>query len=414
MPTTLAAAHPLAPEKWLRLGHSGVRPWRTESILPFARDDRRTPVALFADTEPKKNPRRRRIIGWSITAAAIIALVIIGATPTSYAIEEPGPVFNTIGSATYNGKEHALITIPDAKTYKTAGSLDMLTVNVEGNPEDKTRWAQVATAWFDPSKAVVPLDELFAPQQTVKQSDAENAAEMAQSQQSATAAALHEQGIPFTTTISVVQVEKGFPADGVLKKGDVIDTINGESFVDVESMRAAIVANGSSTPLEVGFTRDGKRMTAELTPKAVGGSQPTVALGVVLGAKYDFPVTVDIKLQNVGGPSAGMMFALGIIDKMTPGYLNGGKSIAGTGTITASGAVGAIGGIRQKMYGARAAGAKYFLAPASNCGGPDGVNGHIPAGLTVYSTSTLHHSMTILKAISTGKGLSALATCSSK
>jgi PDZ domain-containing protein len=103
-----------------------------------------------------------------------------------------------------------------------------------------------------------------------------------------------------------------------------------------------------------------------------------------------------------------MMFALGIIDKLTPTKLNGGQHVAGTGTITASGAVGAIGGIRQKMYGARSAGATYFLAPASNC---DEVRGHIPSGLTVFATSKLSQSVTDLNAIATGKGLSELKTC---
>jgi PDZ domain-containing protein len=91
--------------------------------------------------------------------------------------------------------------------------------------------------------------------------------------------------------------------------------------------------------------------------------------------------------------------------------LNGGAHVAGTGTITAYGTVGAIGGIRQKMYGARAAGATYFLAPASNCGGDDGVRGHIPAGLTVFATSSLKQSVADLKAIASGKGLGKLQTC---
>jgi PDZ domain-containing protein len=371
-------------------------------------------VALFAENQPTRRPRRRRIIRWTIAIVAIVALVVVGFLPTSYAVEEPGPVFNTIGSASYNGKQHALITIPDATTYKTAGTLDMLTVNLDGDPDHPANWAQVVQAWFDPSKAVVPLDELFAPQETVKQSDAENAAEMTESQENATAAALHEQGIPFTSTITVAQVIKGYPASGVLKKGDVIQSVNGKSYIDADAMRLAIVANGWNKPLTIGYVRDGMAATAQITPKKVATKPPSAVLGVELTAKYHFPVTVDIKLQNVGGPSAGMMFALGIVDKMTPGYLNGGANVAGTGTITASGAVGAIGGIRQKMYGARDAGAKYFLAPASNCGGSDGVRGHIPAGLTVFSTSTLHHSMTVLKAIASGKNLSALPTCAAK
>jgi PDZ domain-containing protein len=373
-------------------------------------------VALFADTNPVARPRRRRgrVIGLVLTAAAVIGLIVVGFMPPPYVIEEPGPVFNTTGTALYQGSQKALISMPGTKTYPTAGTLDMLTVSVNGDPQQPLNWSQIVQAWFDPSKAVVPIDEIYPPAQTLKQSDDESTAEMTESQQDATAAALYEQKIPFKTTISVLGTVKGTPAAGVLQKGDVVVTVNGKTFVDNDSLRAAIIANGASQPLTVGYVRDGSHKTVELTPQALAGPPATVAIGVLTTSSYKFPFPVNITLQDVGGPSAGMMFALGIIDKLTPGQLNGGKKVAGTGTITASGTVGAIGGIRQKMYGARAAGARYFLAPASNCGGPDGVRGHIPSGLTVFATSTLHQSLTALGAIASGKGLSSLPTCSTK
>jgi PDZ domain-containing protein len=116
-------------------------------------------------------------------------------------------------------------------------------------------------------------------------------------------------------------------------------------------------------------------------------------------------------LNNVGGPSAGMMFALGIIDTLTPGELNGGQDVAGTGTITADGTVGPIGGIRQKMWGALDAGADWFLAPESNC---DEVVGHIPGRLKVFAVKTLDDSLDVLEAIRDDGDLSALPTCSVK
>ena len=122
----------------------------------------------------------------------------------------------------------------------------------------------------------------------------------------------------------------------------------------------------------------------------------------------EFPFDVKIQLDNVGGPSAGMMFALGIIDKLSDGELNGGQKVAGTGTISADGTVGPIGGIRQKLFGARDAGADWFLAPASNC---DEVTGHVPDGIRVFAVATLDDSLAALKAISSGTGLDALPTC---
>jgi PDZ domain-containing protein len=367
-------------------------------------------VALFLDTEAKVSGRSRRVrrAGWIILLLAVIGIVIVGFVPAPYVVEQPGPVYNTIGTADYNGTPRPLISIPSKTTYATGGSLDMLTVNIAGNPDAPPSWAEIASAWFDPSKAVVPMDEIFAPQQSVTQSNKQDAAEMTESQQDATAAALFAQKIPFTTKISILDTIKKYPAAGVFKAGDIIQSLNGRTFVDSTQLHNAVVANGTTKPAVIVFTRAGVMHTVKLTPVKTPGANPTPFLGVYLGVAYTFPFAVNIALQNVGGPSAGMMFALGIIDKLTPGKLNGGARIAGTGTITASGTVGAIGGIRQKLYGARNAGATYFLAPKSNC---DEVVGHIPSGLRVFATSTLGQSLTALKAIKSGTGLSSLPTC---
>jgi PDZ domain-containing protein len=131
----------------------------------------------------------------------------------------------------------------------------------------------------------------------------------------------------------------------------------------------------------------------------------------MVGNKYNFPVKIKLQLSDVGGPSGGMMFALGIIDKLTPGQLTGGKHIAGTGTIDAAGNVGPIGGIRHKLFGAARAGATLFLAPDSNC---DEVVGHVPAGLTVIKVSTLAEAQADLEKISTGTNPATLPTCTAK
>jgi PDZ domain-containing protein len=370
-------------------------------------------VAIFTDGQAPR-PRDGRVarrVGWIILAVAIVGLVVFGASPAPYAIEKPGPVFNTTGTTIVDKKTVPVISIPNKTTYSTNGALDMLTVNVTGDPTNPPSWVQIALAWFDPSQAVVPMDELYAPQQTLKQSNAESTVEMTESQQDATAAALTQQGIRFTSVVAVVGTQKGSPAAAVLKKGDVVQKVNGAAFPDTDALHRLVVANGTSKPLSIEFKRGGSVESANLTPALSPGADPAPYIGVFTSQTYHFPFAVKIQLQDVGGPSAGQMFALGIIDKLTPGELTGGQHIAGTGTITASGQVGAIGGIRQKMYGARAAGAKYFLAPKSNCGGSDGVVGHIPSGLRVFATSTLKQSLTALKAISTGRGLDALPTC---
>jgi Lon-like protease len=363
-------------------------------------------VAIFptGDQLPKRKRRGRRI-GWIVIVVAVAGAIVVGQIPSSYVIEEPGPVFNTIGTTKVDSKTVPVLSISERKTYPTSGALDMLTVNINGDPANRPNWSEIVGAYLDPSKAVTPIDEIYAPQETVEQSNKEGTQEMVDSQQQATAAALFEQNIKFQSVVTVDSTQKGSPAASALQGGDILKSINGKTFVDSDQLHQLVVDNGTSSPASISFTRKGVPHTAQVTPEA---TKTGPFLGVFLLEKYTFPFPVKVQLQDVGGPSAGMMFALGIIDKLTPGELNGGKHVAGTGTITAYGVVGAIGGIRQKMYGARDAGATYFLAPASNC---DEVRGHIPAGLTVFATSTLHQSVTDLHAIATGSGLNKLKTC---
>jgi PDZ domain-containing protein len=344
------------------------------------------PVSLFTDIEPDQ-PRRRRggLVGWSILLVAILGIGVVALVPAPYVIEQPGPVFDTLSDVQFQGKSVPMIDIPSQKTYPTSGSLDMLTVTIQ---------------------AIYPLGE------SVQDSNKQGAQDMVNSQRQAVAAALTDLGYRFDTTLIVSDTSKGYPAAGVLKANDTIVSLNGETFKDVNALRAAIAKNGTSKPATMVIKRGGKEQTVQITPvlsaDTGSGAARVPVLGIIVGNEYNFPFDVKIQLENVGGPSAGMMFALGIIDKLTPGALNGGQKVAGTGTIDASGVVGPIGGIRQKMYGARAAGASWFLAPKDNC---DEVVGHVPSGLTVYSTGTLKQSLTALKAISTGKGRSALPVC---
>ena len=125
-------------------------------------------------------------------------------------------------------------------------------------------------------------------------------------------------------------------------------------------------------------------------------------IGVLVQESYRFPFPIKIKVGDIGGPSAGMMFALGIVDKLTPGNLTGGRFVAGTGEISANGAVSAIGGIQQKMAGARAAGATVFLTPAANCADTVGA---VPAGLRLIKVSTLRQAINDLAALKAGRAV---------
>jgi len=364
-------------------------------------------VALFtADPHSGSDgPRRGSRTGWVVLGIALVTGLTLAVVPSPYVVEKPGPVYNTLGSAEHEGEKTDLITIPDETVYPTEGSLDLLTVSVLGNPDNRLNWLTVASAWLDPSQAVVPMESVFPADVTTEERDEANQVAMVNSQQDAIAAALTSLGYDYPTELSVVSLTDGAPAEGLIEAGDLIETVNGESVADITALRAALTASGAGTPVTIGLSRDGTDQSVDVTPADIDGN---VVLGINVKSDYKFPFDVNIQLDKVGGPSAGMMFALGIIDKLTPGSIHGGADVAGTGTIDQSGAVGPIGGIRQKLFGAKKAGAEWFLAPDANC---DEVTGHVPDGLTVLAVGTLDESLAALDAIRTGGDTSALPTC---
>ncbi|GAA4490779.1 YlbL family protein [Microbacterium panaciterrae] len=348
-------------------------------------------------------------IGLVAFIVSLASLLVLTFLPLPFVIEQPGPVFNTLGKVQdAQGKSEPLIAVNGATTYPTKGSLDLTTVQVVGNREHPPSWMELVLAWFDPSRAVVPMDAVFPQGVTTSQRDQANQLMMVDSQQEATAAALRELGHDVPVTIQVASVVDGSAASGLLKPTDVVVAVDGVNPADADALRAQI-QKSDGAPVTLTIERDGKRQDVAVTPrKQDSNGTATWLLGITLQQKYDFPIDVKLQLDNVGGPSAGMMFALGIIDTLTPGELNGGTQVAGTGTITADGTVGAIGGIRQKLYGARSAGADYFLAPGSNC---NEVYGHVPAGLTVIRTDSLGESLKALTVIADGGDVKALPTC---
>ena len=345
---------------------------------------------------------------WALTVALVVLLVITF-LPTSYVIQRPGPVYNTLGTAeAADGTRVPLISVDGAETFPTEGALDLLTVQVIGNRDRTPSWIELATAWFDPSRAVLPIDSVFPVGQSTEQRNEESAAMMVDSQKEATAAALVELGYDVDPKLTVYSLTDDSASEGVLEEGDVILSADGSSVADAEELRK-IINEGAGEPVELSIERDGEEESVSITPKETEIDGETLWLiGVTLTNDFDFPIDVTIQLNNVGGPSAGMMFALGIIDTLTPEQLNGGETVAGTGTIASDGVVGPIGGIRQKMWGAVGAGAGWFLAPQDNC---DEVVGHFPDGLRVFSVATLDDALEVLDAVRDGGDLEALETC---
>ncbi|WP_223943372.1 S16 family serine protease [Arthrobacter sp. StoSoilB20] len=331
-------------------------------------------------------------LGLGIGAAAL---------PVPYVIESAGPTFNTLGK----DGDKPVITISGRESFPANGNLDLTTVVLTGGPKTPATIFDVFRAWMDSSKAIYPEELIYPKGTTAEQTVQEGEIAMETSQENAFAAALRELDIPFEQRLNVAGLSEASPAAGKIQEGDLLKSINGKAITSMSVIQAELAA-GAGAPAVVVVERKGAAVTETITPTR--NSADRYVLGVLLASDFTFPFDVSISLENVGGPSAGMMFALGIIDNLTPGDLTGGKHVAGTGTITADGAVGPIGGIAQKMIGARQQGATMFLAPAANC---SDVVGHVPDGLQVVKVETLADANSAVERLGSGEDTAGLPTC---
>lgn len=345
---------------------------------------------------------RRRLWTVNLSALVLVVMTVVAAVlPAPYVVESPGPSLNVLGE--YEGKD--IVSVENRDGVASEGELRMTTVSVQGSPGYDIPLAGVMAAWFDRDRSIMPVEALYPDDTDAEDNSLMNTVEMNASQQEAIAAALSKQGISYSTTTIVAGVRSDGAAANRLEPGDVVLTVNDQQVNDVASAGDAIGRTPRGQKVNVTVRRKGEEKSFALTPRYEG---ERALVGIVLSRGFEFPVKVNFALDGIGGPSAGMIFALAIYDEMTPGDLTGGKKIAGTGTIDEQGTVGPIGGIRQKMIGARSDGAEYFLAPSANC---DEVTGHIPEGLQVVKVDSLSDAISSVEQIASTGSIEGLPTC---
>ncbi|MEU0985198.1 PDZ domain-containing protein [Streptomyces sp. NPDC005953] len=359
----------------------------------------------------------RRTATMLASTLLFIALLCAGVLlPVPYSEMSPGPTVNTLGDA----RGEPVLDIEGRQTYPTTGHLNMTTVRVTG-ADYRMNIVETVYGWLAHDNVVVPHDTLYPDGKTEEQSTQENAEEFTQSQESAKVAALKQLKIPVEMRVLVASVRKDSPAEGRLHAGDLIRAVDGKPvkepgdvaklvtqrkpgdrvvFTIVPAKDAAAAEKARKEPTTT------RNVTITTVPAPGQSDRPIV--GIEAGTDHTFPFTIDINLADVGGPSAGLMFALGIVDKLTPENLTGGKFVAGTGTIDDDGKVGPIGGIEMKLVGARQAGAQFFLTPSDNCAT---AVSDVPDGLTLVKVETMADATRSLEKIKSGK-TSDLPRCS--
>lgn len=350
------------------------------------------------------SPTNKTVLG--LFFAFLVVLVVGSLVRLPYVIESPGPTVNTLGEQSDGGKSTPLIAVAGLPSYPTQGALKFTTVRLAGGPGFPVDLWDVMGAWFDSSSVIRPVDEVFDPTASKEQIAQQSNLQMKGSQQEATAVALRAIGKKVPTYLVVAGFADASKAKGVLKVGDRVVKAGAEQVTSPASLRQALGKVTPGQPIALTVKRSSTSVPVRVT--TVTSRQGGAALGIFLGIDHDFPAKITISAGDVGGPSAGLMFSLGIYDKLTPGALTGNHQIAGTGTIDDNAAVGPIGGIAQKMAGARDGGANFFLAPAANCAD---VLGNVPDGLQVFKVGTFDQARTAVEGIASGQTAS-LARCS--
>ncbi|MEV5435453.1 PDZ domain-containing protein [Streptomyces sp. NPDC052682] len=359
----------------------------------------------------------RRTATMLASTLMLIALLCAGVfIPVPYSEMSPGPTVNTL--ADHDGEP--VLQISGHETYPTTGHLNMTTVRVT-SADYRMNLVEAVYGWLAHDNKVVPHDTLYPDGKTEEQSTQENAEEFSQSQESAKVAALKELGIPVKSWVIVSTVVKDSPAQGRLHAGDVIKAVDGTAVKEPADVAKLVTRHQPGqdvvftiVPAKEQAAAEKEKRTATRTEQVTlttktsdDGGRKRAIVGISAGVDHTFPFTIDIKLADVGGPSAGLMFALGIYDKLTPGSLTGGTFVAGTGTIDDDGKVGPIGGIEMKTVGARSKGARYFLTPADNCAA---AAKDTPEGLTLVKVGTVDDALKALKDIR-GGDTADLPTC---
>jgi PDZ domain-containing protein len=350
----------------------------------------------------------RRATTLVVAVAVLVGLFVAARFITvPYVILLPGPVTDTLGNVpagdtTNHQAGGPVISITGAKTQPASGHLYLTTVEeTPGSCSVHPHLIDVIRAWFDKTQTVEPYQIACPPGQTDQQVQQQAQSQMTESQVHAVVAAFRELGYKSTGDRVVVEsVEASVPAAKVLRHGDVILAVNGKPVRQATALSSATRATPAGSPITLTILRDGTRSTVHTTTVKGTGGTPRIGISVSNVPTYNHIVaTIGIDPNVIGGPSAGTALALGIVDKLTPGGLTGGRTIAGTGTVSEAGKVGPIGGIGQKVAAAVKAHASVFFAPASECGDAKAA---APSSLTLVAVKTLHDAVTSLKAIKSG------------
>jgi PDZ domain-containing protein len=335
---------------------------------------------------------------------ALAVFTLIALVPVPFVRLSPGPLFNTIGEA--RGAE--LIKISGVTTYPTSGQLNMTTVSETGGPYGQLILFDAVAAWFNPTQTVIPTSQQYPNLVDSEQIKAESRRMFSSSQANAIAAALNYLRIPTVTVVRVDSVVVGAPADGKVEPGDLVLAVNQKSVETSEQVVEFVQAEYAGAEIVLTIKRLDEIFDVSIISEESQVKPGAASVGVSIGPNVEPPFDIEFGLEDVGGPSAGLMFTLGIIDELTEKELTHGLKISGTGTININGQVGPVGGILQKIAAAEKADSDLFLLPEINCNNFETDSfGEMP----VVAINTVEEAVNAIETFATTNSLTGLNTC---
>ncbi|MDP4013109.1 MAG: PDZ domain-containing protein [Candidatus Nanopelagicales bacterium] len=334
-------------------------------------------------------------------ASAWILLVAVAGTaviaPAPFVTLAPGPVFDILGE--HDGEP--VLKIEGTRSYPTTGELDMTTVAEAGGPSGSISVATAIWGLLTPDVTVLPVQARYPSGDPGQEERALEQQVFSQSQSDALAAAANYLHRPVTDAV-VSSVKPGSPSDGKLQPGDVIRSVDGHRVSSSGQVAKQVSSRPPGNELNLRVERGGQRLDETIKTTASPDDSDRAIIGITVGGQYVSNFKPVLSLPDIGGPSAGLMLAVAIVDKLTPEDLLAGRQVAGTGTIKPNGEVGEIGGIDKKILAASRAGVQLFLAPAGNC---DDVVGAQQPELPIVPVSTLSEAVDAIKRWQSGDEL---------
>ncbi|WP_347955124.1 YlbL family protein [Gordonia aichiensis] len=336
-------------------------------------------------------PAHRRIATITVGVVVLVAFLVAGMTlRVPYVALGAGPTVNTLGDV--DGKP--VVQVSGAVDPHPTGHLNLTTVSLH----DGLTLFQALGMWASTNYELQPRELYYPPDQTVEQVQQQNTAQMSSSETNATMAALNYLRKPLA--VGVEEVGTKSPAEGKLRPADRLVSVDGTPVPDPKALAEMLAKRRPGDRIAVTVQRGPQQVTEEITLGARPDDRTRAYLGVTPAMMAADPaINIDFNVGEIGGPSAGLMLTLAVIDRLTPGNLSGGKFVAGTGTIDPQGKVGTIGGIPHKIQAARDAGATVFLVPAGNCAA---ASADAPDGIELVKVDTLTQAVDALGDLRTG------------